>query len=219
MSRQAAPSCPLCDTRQGRLFCIDARRGRRYRRCPDCRLTWLDPEQRPNPARERAEYALHQNDPADPGYRQFLSRVADPLQQQLQPGSQGLDYGCGPAAVLADMLTAAGLPTTAYDPCFRAEPAALSGRYDFISCTETAEHFFHPGREFRRLTELLRPGGVLAVMTGRLTEDARFARWRYRHDPTHVCFYRDETFAWLEQHVGYSRVYRRGDVWIGRRLA
>jgi hypothetical protein len=29
------------------------------------------------------------------------------------------------------------------------------------------------------------------------TDDGRFENWRYRHDPTHVVFYREHTFAVL----------------------
>ena len=34
-------------------------------------------------------------------------------------------------------------------------------------------------------------------------DDAAFATWHYRRDPTHVVFYREETFSWLADHYGY----------------
>ena len=34
--------------------------------------------------------------------------------------------------------------------------------------------------------------------------DDRFATWHYRRDPTHVVFYREETFAWLAAHFGWE---------------
>jgi cyclopropane fatty-acyl-phospholipid synthase-like methyltransferase len=67
--------------------------------------------------------------------------------------------------------------------------------YDFITCTEVVEHFHHPALEFRRLDALLKPGGWLAIQTTFQTDDARFARWNYRRDPTHVVFYRPYTFG------------------------
>ncbi|MBW6493648.1 MAG: hypothetical protein K0B16_03650 [Burkholderiaceae bacterium] len=41
---------------------------------------------------------------------------------------------------------------------------------------------------------MLKPGGWLTVMTMFQTEDAAFARWQYRRDPTQVVFYRETTF-------------------------
>lgn len=44
---------------------------------------------------------------------------------------------------------------------------------------------------------MVRPGGWLAIMTCFQTDDARFANWHYRKDPTYVVFYREETFHYL----------------------
>lgn len=212
--------CPLCGTPSGpstRLFCLDFRRGWRYWRCTVCRLSWRDPGQRPDPNAERAQYELHENDPADPGYQQFLKRVSEPLLARLAAESRGLDFGAGPGPALARMLAAAGHSVTLYDPFFHPETAALTRRYDFITCTETAEHFHRPRIEFDRLDDLLKSGGLLALMTGRLDEDARFGRWHYRHDPTHVCFYRPQTMEWIRNHYGYDRVHEKGDVILFRK--
>lgn len=211
--------CPLCGDNRARLFCLDGLRGWRYRRCPTCRLTWRDAAQRPDAATERGQYELHENDAGDPGYRRFLARVADPLLARLAGPSRGLDYGCGPGPALARMLEHAGHRVALYDAFFHPDDSVLHGQYGFITCTETAEHFFEPGREFDRLTGLLRPGGLLALMTGRLDDDARFGRWHYRHDPTHVCFYRPETLDWIAGRYGLERVYGEGDVWIARRAS
>jgi SAM-dependent methyltransferase len=212
-SRQTA--CPLC-LGDGRLFCLDLGRRRRYWRCSVCRLSWLDPAQRPTPEVETQQYALHRNHPDDPAYRRFLARLATPLLARLPAASSGLDYGCGPGPSLAAMLRAAGHGVRLYDPCFQPDADALSGHYDFVTCTETAEHFFAPGSEFDRLAKLLAPGGRLGLMTGLLTADHRFARWRYRHDPTHVCFYRRETMAFLAKRHGWVIEYAKGDVVIFR---
>jgi SAM-dependent methyltransferase len=210
--------CPLCGETRARLFCLDGLRGWRYRRCPACRLTWRDAAQRPDAATERGQYELHENDADDAGYRRFLARVAEPLLGRLPAAARGLDYGCGPGPALARMLEAAGHRIALYDAFFHPDEAVLAERYDFVTCTETAEHFFEPGREFERLAGLLRPGGLLAIMTGRLDDDARFGRWHYRHDPTHVCFYRPETLDWIATRHRLTVVYRHGDVWIGQRV-
>ncbi|MDQ2069688.1 class I SAM-dependent methyltransferase [Natronospira bacteriovora] len=205
-------SCPLCQAPSIQRFCLDFRRGWGYWRCRHCRLSWRDAAQRPTPTRERQEYEQHQNDPEDPGYQRFLSRLSEPLLARLPEPAEGLDYGAGPGPAMPGLLASGGHRLALYDPFFHPDPTVLQGQYDFIVCSETAEHFHHPRQEFDRLHGLLRPGGLLALMTGRLDEDARFARWRYRHDPTHVCFYRQETLEWIGDHYGYERVYDEGDV-------
>jgi hypothetical protein len=95
------------------------------------------------------------------------------------------------------MLREAGHDMTLYDPFFHNDPAAFEQTYDFITCTEVAEHFHHPAEEFDRLDSLLRPGGWLALMTCFQTDDDSFADWHYRRDPTHVVFYRPATLQMI----------------------
>jgi len=199
--------CPVCKADATHPF---QRIGPRdYWRCGVCAATFLDPAHRPDQATEQAEYHLHQNDPDDTGYRAFLARLATPLLERLPPGSHGLDYGCGPGPALAHMLRNAGHAVSLYDPLFFNDPGALTQRYGFITCTEVAEHFHHPAEEFARLDQLLRPGGWLGIMTTFQTRDEAFARWHYRRDPTHVVFYRAETFQVIAQrHVWQCEIPR-----------
>jgi SAM-dependent methyltransferase len=194
--------CPVCEGPHGQAFqTID---GRAYERCARCEATFLLPAHWPTPEAERAEYELHRNGSDDAGYRAFLARLAIPLLRRLAAGSSGLDFGCGPGPVLAGMLREAGHRVALYDPFFHADDAALDQRHDFITCTEVVEHFHHPATEFRRLDDLLKPGGWLAVMTRLQTDDARFAQWHYRRDPTHVVFYRRATFEHLSNLHGWT---------------
>ena len=163
----------------------------------------MRPEDHLDPTAERRRYDTHENDPTDSGYRQFLARLANPLVERLMPGAEGLDYGSGPGPTLSVMLNEMGFPMTIYDPFFTSDQGALSRTYDFITCTETAEHFFQPDVEFKRLNRLLKPKGVLGVMT-ELLEFQVFVRWRYVRDETHVAFYRMRTMAWLAEHFGWS---------------
>jgi hypothetical protein len=170
-----------------------------------CRLVFMDPDARLAPDAERAHYDLHENDPADEGYRAFLNRLAVPLVRKLPPRAEGLDYGSGPGPTLSVMLEEQGFGMTIYDPLFAPEEGALRRRYDFITCTETVEHFFHPREEFERLDGLLRPGGWLAVMTEIQREGVAFRDWRYARDPTHVSFYRARTMEWIAARFGWQR--------------
>lgn len=198
----AAPAaCPVCLAAGPLPFQTVGER--RYWRCAACQARFLDPAQRPDLATERACYRDHDNDAGDPGYRRFLARLAGPLLARLAPGSRGLDYGCGPGPALAAMLIEAGHEVALYDPLFAPNRAPLAGCYDFVTCSETAEHFHRPAEEFDRLAAMLRPGGWLALMTCFQTDDARFADWHYRRDPTHVVFYREATFRHLAARRGW----------------
>lgn len=208
--------CPLCRSAAPGFVSIQERR---YFRCPACDLVFLDPQQRLPAEAEVAHYALHQNDPDDIGYRVFLSRLADPMLQRLASASEGLDYGCGPGPALAAMLGESGHRMTLYDPIFQTQPMALQRRYDFVVCSETAEHFFRPFDEFRRLFGLLRPGGLLGVMTGFVPDTAAaFSRWHYPRDPTHVVFFGPRCFAWIAQRFGMQVELVEANVALLRRL-
>ncbi|HEX4339518.1 MAG TPA: class I SAM-dependent methyltransferase [Polyangiaceae bacterium] len=207
--------CSLCG---GAHLTAVALRGKSYFDCATCRLVHLGPAHRLDAAAERAHYATHHNDPADAGYREFLGRVATPLVALLAPDATGLDYGSGPGPTLSVLLAEKGFSVALYDPFFAPDRAPLDRTYDFITCTETAEHFFEPSLEFARLRRLLRPGGVLAVMTEVLRDDTPLDGWWYLRDPTHVSFYRPETFEWLAQQHGLTLQFvHRNVVFLRRR--
>lgn len=194
MDAPAAP-CPLCGSAD--VAPRAGPRGARYWRCAVCRLVYLDPALRPDAEVERAHYGTHENDPADPGYRAFLARLVDPLAARLRPGAEGLDYGAGPGPALSGMMRERGFRMRDYDPFFAPDGDALRRTYDFVACSETAEHFHDPAGEFARLDGLLGPGGWLGVMTEMVDDGRDLAAWRYARDPTHVVFYHADTMRWL----------------------
>lgn len=207
--------CPVCE--QGELTRFQAVKDTRYHRCSVCQATLMAPECRLGPSEEKAVYALHDNNTEDPGYRQFLSRLAEPLLKRLSPGSRGLDFGCGPGPALAAMLEESGMTMSLYDPYFHPDRSVLDQPYDFVTCTEVIEHLYHPASVFRQLDGLLVPGAILGVMTCFQTDDARFANWHYRRDPTHVVFYKQATLQWLADHYGWHLEVPAKDVAIFRK--
>lgn len=212
-SRNAA--CPLCRHRESTLFHSEP--AREYLRCAVCALVHVPAGYHLSPSAEKQRYDTHRNSPDDPGYRGFLSRLFEPLAAHLSPGAEGLDYGSGPGPALSVMFEEAGFGMRIYDPFYAPERSVLRRRYDFVTCTETAEHFSRPGEEFRTLVSLVRPGGWIGVMTAMLEEDTRFADWYYRKDPTHVAFYSRATFRWLAQHHGLRAVFVSSSVVLLRR--
>jgi 2-polyprenyl-3-methyl-5-hydroxy-6-metoxy-1,4-benzoquinol methylase len=177
-------------------------RRRAYFSCGLCSLVFVAPQDRPGRDAERAEYELHRNNPADPGYRAFLSRLATPLLERLRPASEGLDFGCGPGPALAGMLREAGHRVALYDSFFAPDQAALQGRYDFICATEVVEHLHQPGRELACLWSRLKGDGWLGIMTKLVRDREAFARWHYKNDPTHVCFFSERTWRWWADRHG-----------------
>lgn len=210
MPSVAPAICPVCRDPAPATFGVFDGLG--YWRCGACQARGLNPAHHPQAADEKAEYDRHENNVDDPGYRRFLSRLADALRPHLAPGAQGLDYGCGPGPALAAMLREAGHDMTVYDPFYQPDTDALHKRYDFVTCTEVIEHFHRPAAEFDRLGALLRPGGWLGVTTCFQTDDARFAGWHYRKDPTHVVFYRAVTLEHVAATRGWSCRIPRKDV-------
>ena len=191
-------TCPLCESRTPRLFYQDKHRD--YFRCQNCLLIFVLQQQHISHDEELAEYQRHHNDPNDPGYRQFLSRLAAPLHQRLAPASHGLDFGSGPGPTLSHLLSEQGHHMVLYDPFFAPDTHVLGSIYDFITASEVVEHLRHPRRELERLWSLLRPGGWLGIMTKLALDAEAFSRWHYKNDRTHILFFSTTTFEWLADH-------------------
>ena len=186
-------NCPLC-LGINEHFYNDEIRGWSYLKCRDCELVWKDAKHQLSEAEEKAHYSKHLNGPKDAEYRKFLSQLWEPLKVALQPGAKGLDYGSGPGPTLHLMAREDGFTCDHFDPLFHPDASVLKKKYDFITCSETAEHFQRPAEEFERLAGLLKQGGLLGIMTSMQTPEMDFANWHYRIDPTHVTFYSEATF-------------------------
>ncbi|CAN5400893.1 class I SAM-dependent methyltransferase [soil metagenome] len=172
---------------------------RDYYHCGECDLIFVLPEQRISAGEEFSRYEMHENDPADPGYRKFLARLFKPLIKKLPEKSCGLDFGSGPGPTLHLMFEEAGHTMRIYDPFFAMDSSVFDEQYDFITTTETAEHLHDPLKELSRLWGCLKPGGYLGVMTHRWTTVEKFKNWHYINDDTHVIFFHENTFRWLQK--------------------
>lgn len=208
--------CPLCLHPDSSLFSQDSQR--QYRQCQQCALVFVPRAQLLTAEQEQQHYQLHNNDVSDAGYRQFLNRLAGPLLAALPAGPlQGLDFGCGPGPLLAQMLQEAGHQMQLWDPFFANNPEVLTRRYDFISCSEAIEHFVNPAQEWQCWLKLLQPGGVLAIMTSHYPAVSQFANWHYKRDPTHIRFFHPDTFNFLARRDQLSLSFPAKDVVILRK--
>lgn len=202
-SNQSFIACPLCHSRSY-FFCQDKKRS--YYSCETCALIAADPASHLSESEEKALYDLHENDPNDVRYREFLNQLAQPLMSKLHAGMNGLDYGAGPGPLLSQVINDAGMNTLNYDPFYANEPSLLNHQYDFVTCSEVVEHFNQPESDWRNLVKLVKPEGWLGIMTWMLENQTpdKFLQWSYKGDPTHVSFYQPETFAWLGQQYGFE---------------
>lgn len=203
-------NCPLCAYKTLLPFLQDHLRD--YLQCPRCRLVAVPESQRLSRTEEKARYDLHRNDPNDPGYRSFLSRISDRILERIPPPARGLDFGSGPGPTLEIMLIQAGYEMKIYDVFYADHPEVFALEYDFVTCSEVVEHLFAPGPVLARLLALLKPGGLLAVMTKLVLDRERFKTWHYIRDPTHVCFFSRETFSWLAEAHGLGLEFAGPDV-------
>jgi len=156
--------CPLCLHPETNAFYRDADRD--YHRCTQCALIFVSRADLLSAQEEKERYDLHENNPDDPGYRHFLSQLINPLLSKIGPPPLlGLDFGSGPGPTLSVMLEEQGYRIKLYDPFYAPHIETLEQTYDFVTCTETLEHFNDPNKEWDLLIKLVKPGGWLGLMT------------------------------------------------------
>lgn len=178
-----------------------------FLRCPVCHLIFKDPALHLSAADEKKRYELHENNIDDPAYVRFLWPAVEQVKRLKSPPGLGLDFGCGPNPVLSQLLIQENYQMSSYDPIFFPEglvdfknnPQQI---FDFITCTEAAEHFYKPGTEFQKLFSWIKTGGHLILMTDLFTEYKNLSNWGYARDPSHVCFFSEGTLNWLAKKYG-----------------
>ena len=198
-------SCLVCCSQENNFFFSD--KFREYRKCAVCSLIFVPPEFHVSRDREKARYEEHNNDPNDAGYRAFLERITIPIKESFKPPASGLDFGCGPTTLLADLLKKSGFEMDVYDLFYAPEKHVLEKKFDFIVTTEVVEHLVEPLEVFKKLLSMLNPNGMLAVMTRIHDDSIDFKTWHYKNDPTHISFFSIETFEWLSNQLGLK--YRK----------
>jgi 2-polyprenyl-3-methyl-5-hydroxy-6-metoxy-1,4-benzoquinol methylase len=190
----SSQQCPLCHSHHLDVFYQDKRD---YYQCLICYLVFVAKHQKLTLKNEKAIYDQHNNSPDDPHYRQFLSRLMNPVLKAIKPQSSGLDFGSGPGPTLAIMFAEQGHSVKNYDIFYADDKNVFNTQYDFICATEVAEHLSYPKEELAQLWACLKDNGILALMTKRVISKEAFAQWHYKNDQTHICFFSVKTFQWL----------------------
>jgi len=199
--------CPLCSSTSN--FYATAR-GRSYHRCTSCLSVFLDPAQRLSFNDEEIRYRKHNNNILDLRYQNFVSPIVEAVIEKYSQELTGLDYGAGPGPVVAYMLKQKGYNLTLFDPYFHNNPTALLTQYNFIVCSEVAEHFYNPYNEFAKLRSLLKPNGTLFCLTDIFPEEVDFQNWHYKNDETHVFFYHSKALDFIVTEFGFKSVKVNG---------
>jgi|GEM_PF-122213 hypothetical protein len=127
-----------------------------------------------------------------------------------------LDFGCGPMPVLGAQLSYLGCSVAVYDKYFYPDTAVLSEQYDVITCTEVIEHIWQAATVWEQFKGLLKPDGMLLIMTKRVINEARFAQWHYKNDSTHICFYHEKTARYLAHKYGWTVSFPTSDIMLFR---
>ena len=212
-------NCPLCASKDAALLHKGGKASgfRDFLHCGECDLVFVPRAQQLDEAGQKARYLEHNNDVDDPAYREFLGRLYFVLKPHLKHGSLGLDYGAGPGPALQRMMLEDGFEARIYDIYFHPDVSVLADTYDFITCTETAEHFADPMGEFVRLDGLLARGGWMGMMTEMLKIWDDFESWHYHRDPTHINFYSHATMLWIAARFGWKACFPSQNVVLFRK--
>jgi len=217
MCCRVASACPLCGGKDVAVYHTDVQR--EYVCCELCHLVYVPEPYHLTPVEEKAVYDLHQNDGDQEGYRKFLSRLEKQLCRKLGENQRmGLDFGCGPGPVLADMLGESGYSMKLYDPFYFRNKEVLSDKFDFICATEVVEHLRRPLQEFDLLFSCLRTGGWLGLMTKMVQDQSAFTKWHYIRDPSHICFFSKPAFSHLADRYGAYMEFAAEDVILMRKV-
>lgn len=199
-----AVECPLCSTTHSAQTFKSAD-NRLFYQCENCFLIFADKSFLPSSEKEKQRYDLHHNSIDDVEYVNFLNQAIHPALNFINSSNIGLDYGCGKNAVLSKLLVKYHIYCDNYDAFYFSELADKT--YDFIFCTETAEHFFVPKNDFEKIVSNLKKGGYFILMTESWNLDIDFTSWYYARDYTHVSFYHQNTFNFIAQKFNLSIVF------------
>lgn len=181
-----------------------------YYFCPTCHLIHKDDSYIVAPDAEEARYATHNNTIESEGYVNWLEKYIKAGVTPFIETGKMLDYGCGPGPVLAELLKRKGFDTEVYDLYFQKILPEKLNQFDLITCTEVIEHVADLNLLFDDFNGLIKPGGILSIMTQYHRGVEAICTWWYVRDETHIVFFNDLTFETLAKKYGYEVIFSDG---------
>lgn len=200
--------CPLCSDHNAQEYSQDKIRS--YLICPNCELIFVPRAQLISIEKERARYEHHQNESEDPAYLNYLSKIAKDCVPHLNQGAEGLDFGCGPSPLLANIFSQHGFSTNSYDLFFHPCLDYQTKNYDFIILSEVIEHLRNPMEVMTMLRGLLKPHGTFFIKTKFYPERKLFDDWFYKRDVTHIQFFNEASLNYLAKELKLSVIEKIG---------
>jgi hypothetical protein len=193
--------CPLCETSSINPWSEDELRP--YFKCQECSLIFVPSEFILSPEDEKKRYDTHENNEEDLRYREYLSKIVSGAIPHLSSGMVGLDFGCGASILLAKIFDENGFLVDSYDIFYHPKEEIWQRKYDFIVLSEVIEHLSSPAETMRKLAKLLTPHGQFFIKTKFSPEfQTLFSNWYYKKDPTHICFFNEESMKKLAHLLG-----------------
>lgn len=169
-----------------------------YYYCLGCEYIFKSLENYSSIEKQKARYDLHDNDEGSESYKAYYQRFLDFVLPLVGSPESALDFGCGKSTLLVNMLNNMNIKSTYYDPLYHPNTTYDSKKYELIVSTEVFEHLHRPDEVFVRLLSRLEQHGYLAIQTQFHPNNSDiFKRWYYHQDPTHIVFFRSQTFKVL----------------------
>lgn len=192
--------CPLCES-SSKLFFKNI-----YYKCECCKAIFKDTNYVLKGEDEKNIYEQHKNIASDIRYQNFLSPITNSVINDFHKGSVGLDFGCGKDSAIIYVLKENSYEMFGYDLFYKDDRELLDKKYDFITSSETIEHFQNPKKEFELFDKLLNKNGALYLMTLIYDEKIDFEKWYYKDDPTHIFLFQKETFEYIKNKFSYKKL-------------
>ncbi|MDD3478074.1 MAG: class I SAM-dependent methyltransferase [Candidatus Izemoplasmatales bacterium] len=199
--------CVICANECAPL--INPKTEEQFWHCPDCDTYVKESQYYLSPVEEKKVYLRHHNSFEQKDYVAYLEDFVERGVLPYSKPSRLLEYGCGATPVLSKILESKyHYQVTKYDKYFFPQTKYLTQKFDVITSTEVIEHIEDPDALFREWSTLLKPGGILAVMTlfHPKNHDSFFAWW-YIRDLSHIRFFTKKTFEMLAEKYQLSILY------------
>lgn len=177
--------------------------------CESCGVVFKNPAIYLSNNEELERYSHHNNDGESAGYINFLNKLVTPLVPFLPITFKALDFGSGPGPTLCHLLSKHGGEVENFDLYFANKPEVLKKEfYDVVTSTEVVEHFQNPKESWDLLVSIVKPGGILAIMTQFYDESIDYQKWWYKNDPTHIIFYTQKTMESIADKYKMDIIHR-----------